>query len=78
VISSDSVGMGRASHQNLLTVSDHANGAGRGFWGAFFDSRLSPAYGGCRSDLDEILKPNPIVHRYQEENALGVKDNEDI
>jgi hypothetical protein len=74
---SGGVGIGTAAPDNLLTVNGSADKPGGGSWGTFSDARLKTVFGAFHPGLAQVLKLHPIVYRYKEQNALGIKDTEE-
>jgi endosialidase-like protein len=72
-----SVGIGTPMPDNLLTVNGTADKPGGGSWGTFSDGRLKTVFGAFHPGLAQVLKLRPIVYRYKEQNALGIKDTEE-
>jgi len=70
------VGIGTTTPDNTLSVNGSADKSGGGSWGTFSDARLKTVEGDFHSGLDQVLKLNPIVYRYKEQNALGIKDHD--
>jgi len=75
--STGNVGIGTPTPDNLLSVNGPADKPGGGSWGTFSDARLKNLHGDFHSGLAEVLKLNPIRYRYKEQNALGIKDQEE-
>jgi hypothetical protein len=76
-LDSGKVGIGTTMPDNLLSVNGSADKPGGGSWGTFSDARLKNLHGDFHSGLAEVLKLNPIRYRYKEQNALGIKDQEE-
>jgi hypothetical protein len=72
-----SVGIGTPTPDNTLTVNGTADKPGGGSWGVFSDARLKTVFGAFHPGLAQVLKLHPIVYRYKEQNALGIKDTEE-
>jgi hypothetical protein len=72
-----SVGIGTSTPDNTLTVVGTADKTGGGSWGSFSDARLKTVFGAFHPGLKQVLKLHPIVYRYKEQNALGIKDTEE-
>jgi hypothetical protein len=73
----NNVGIGTESPDNLLSVNGSADKPGGGSWGTFSDRRLKNLDGSFRSGLNQIMKINPVLYRYKEDNALGIRDHEE-
>jgi hypothetical protein len=76
IILESNVGIG-AAPDNTLTVNGSADKPGGGFWGVFSDRRLKTTNGDFTSGLEQVLKIKPVRYRYKDENALGIKDQEE-
>jgi hypothetical protein len=70
------VGIGTSSPDNMLSVNGSADKPGGGSWGTFSDARLKTVEGAFNAGLDAVMKLNPIVYRYKQDNALGIKDHD--
>lgn len=72
-----SVGIGTSAPDNLLTVNGTADKPGGGSWGTYSDRRLKTVDGSFNSGLSQILKLHPVRYRYNKENALGIRDEQE-
>src|SRR5208337_142268 len=72
-----SVGIGTSAPDNLLTVNGSADKPGGGSWGTYSDRRLKTLQGSFDSGLSQILKLHPVRYRYNKENALGIRDEQE-
>ena len=62
---------------NTLTVNGSADKPGGGSWGVFSDSRLKTVEATYNAGLDAILKLTPVRYRYKQQNAMGIKDDQE-
>jgi hypothetical protein len=77
ILANGQIGIETTSPDNTLTVNGSADKPGGGSWGTFSDRRLKTIYGSYQSGLSQILQLNPVRYRYRQENALGIRDNEE-
>ena len=71
------VGIETTAPDNTLTVNGSADKPGGGSWGTFSDGRLKTVAGTYDAGLDAILKLTPVRYRYKEQNAMGIKDDQE-
>jgi hypothetical protein len=57
-------------------VNGSADKPSGGSWGTFSDARLKTVEGAFHAGLAQVLKLNPVVYRYKEQNALGINDHD--
>jgi hypothetical protein len=71
------VGIGTFFPDNTLSVFGSADKTGGGSWGVYSDGRLKTVQATYDAGLDAILKLTPVRYRYKEQNAMGIKDDEE-
>ena len=71
------VGINTNAPDNTLTVNGTADKPGGGSWGVFSDSRLKTVEAKYNAGLDAILKLTPVRYRYKQQNAMGIKDDQE-
>ena len=72
-----SVGIGTTAPDNMLTVNRSADKPGGGSWGTYSDRRLKTLDGSFKSGLSQIMKLHPVRYRYNKENALDIRDEQE-
>jgi hypothetical protein len=76
LLANGNVGIGTTAPSDMLSVNGSANKVGGGSWGTFSDARLKTVEGTFQAGLAQVLKLNPVVYRYRDQNALGIKDHD--
>ena len=71
------IGIETTAPDNTLTVNGSADKPGGGSWGTFSDSRLKTVEATYDAGLDAILKLTPVRYRYKQQNAMGIKDDQE-
>jgi hypothetical protein len=71
------MGIGTESPDSLLSVNGSADKVGGGSWGTFSDRRLKDLDGSFSAGLNEVMKINPILYHYKQENGMGIRDHEE-
>ena len=71
------MGINTNAPDNTLTVNGTADKPGGGSWGVFSDSRLKTVEAKYNAGLDAILKLTPVRYRYKQQNAMGIKDDQE-
>ena len=70
VLKNGNTGIGTAAPTALLSVNGTANKPGGGTWGVFSDERLKDIKGNYNAGLDAVMKLQPIVYHYKQDNPL--------
>ena len=77
ILANGQVGIETTAPDNTLTVNGSADKPGGGSWGTFSDARLKTVDATYDAGLDAILKLTPVRYRYKEDNAMGIKDDQE-
>jgi len=77
ILANGQVGIETIIPDNTLTVNGSADKPGGGSWGTYSDGRLKTVAGTYDAGLDAILKLTPVRYRYKEQNAMGIKDDQE-
>ncbi|HEV2349058.1 MAG TPA: tail fiber domain-containing protein, partial [Terriglobia bacterium] len=74
--SSGNVGIGTISPDATLSVNGTADKPSGGSWATFSDERLKTIDGSFALGLAQVLRLNPVVYRYKNQNAMGISDHQ--
>jgi trimeric autotransporter adhesin len=77
ITSNGNVGIGTPYPDTVFSVNGGADKPGGGSWGSFSDRRLKDLDGNFSAGLKEILKINPILYRYKQDNGMGIRDHDE-
>ena len=77
ILANGQVGIETTLPDNTLTVNGSADKPGGGSWGTFSDGRLKTVAGTYDAGLDAIMKLTPVRYHYKEQNAMGIKDDQE-